>query len=92
MTIMPDGGHAEFIIGRAFRATRWLCPPYDSACPPPDHAERLHQKAVLRLVVCRFWQWLCHLSKNIRETTRWRVLRRNEKAFGRAATEIVGTA
>jgi hypothetical protein len=72
------GGHAEFIIGRAFRATRWLCPPCDfaetarqnSARPGPDHAERLHQKAVLRFDVCRFWQSLCHLSKNIRETTR----------------------
>jgi large subunit ribosomal protein L28 len=44
-----------------------LCPPYG----PPDHAERLHEKAVPRFAVCQCWQSICHLSKNTRQTTRY---------------------
>jgi hypothetical protein len=54
----------------------------------PDHADTLHERAVLRLVVCRFRQSFCHLSKNIRETTRWRVFEANRKARRRATAKI----
>jgi hypothetical protein len=38
-------------------------------CPPTNHAERRHQRAVLRFAVCQNWQSISHLSKNIRQTT-----------------------
>jgi hypothetical protein len=53
-----NGGHAS------------LCPPYG---PEQDHAECFHQSgpAVRYVPVCG--NRSVHLSKNIRQTTRWRV-------------------